>query len=65
MIAPEEVYPTGSTDIWILFDFRDGNALKSLHLQRGALQEFGDLAFIDEDHVLLIVGPGGARRVNV
>ena len=65
MIAPEVVYPTGSTEIWILFDLRDGSAVKSLHLQRGALQEFGDLEFIDEDRFLLIVRPGGARRVIV
>ncbi len=65
MIAPEGLYPTSRTDIWVHFALRDRSAVKSLHLQRGALQEFGDLAFIDEDHFLLIVRPGGARRLGV
>jgi len=60
MIAPHQVYPTGRTEIWVLFDLRNESAVKSLHLQRGALRELGDLELIDEDHAVLIAWPGGA-----
>jgi hypothetical protein len=63
MIAPEPLYPTGRTAIWILFDLRDKRAVQSLHSQREALAEFGDLEAIDENHFVLIVLPGGARRL--
>jgi hypothetical protein len=65
MVAPEELYSTSRTDIWVLFYLRDRSAVKSLHLQGGVLQEFGNLASIDEDHYfLLIARPGGARRLE-
>ena len=63
MIAPAELYPTGRINIWVLFALRDRIALKSMHLLRGCLREFGDPDFIDEDHAVLIVWPGGARRL--
>jgi hypothetical protein len=58
------LYSTGRIDIYVLFDLRDGIAVESLHLLRGALQELGDLEFIDEDHAILIAQPGGARRLE-
>ena len=61
MIAPEPLYPTSSTAIWILFDLRDERAVQSLRLQRAALGELGDLEAIDQNHMVLIVLPGGAR----
>jgi hypothetical protein len=64
MIAPEGLYPTSRTDIWVLFDLRERIAVESLHLLRGALQEFGDLEFIDQDHAVLIARPGGAERLK-
>jgi hypothetical protein len=63
MIAPEPLYPTGRTAIWVLFDLRDERAVQSLHLQRAALGELGDLEAIDQDHIVLIVLLGGARRL--
>jgi len=63
-LAPEPLYPTGETDIWVLFDLRDRLAVESLHLLRGLTQELGDLEFIDEDHAVLIARPGGARRLG-
>jgi hypothetical protein len=64
VIAPEPSYQTGRTAIWVLFDLRHESAVRSLHLQRAALQEFGDLEFIDQDHAVLIAQPGGARRLE-
>jgi hypothetical protein len=58
------LYSTGRIDIYVLFGLRDGIAVESLHLLRGALQELGDLEFIDEDHAILIAQPGGARRLE-
>jgi hypothetical protein len=63
MIAPEPLYPTSRTEIWVLFDLRDERAAQSLHLQRAALAELGDLEAIDQDHIILIMLPGGARRL--
>ena len=65
MIAPEPSYQRDRADIWVFFDLRDKSAVKSLHLRRGALQELGDLEFIDEDHTILIARPGSARRLEV
>ena len=62
-LAPEPFYPTVKTDIWVLFDLRDERAVQSLHLQRAALAELGDLEALDEDHIVLIALPGGARRL--
>jgi hypothetical protein len=62
MIAPEPLYP-GRTAIWVLFNLRDESAVRSLHSQRAALAEHGDLEAIDQDHIILIVFPGGARRL--
>jgi len=64
MIAPEPFYPTSRTAIWVLFDLRGERALQSLHLQRAALAELGDLETIDQDHIVLIARPGGARRLE-
>ena len=63
MIAPAELYPTGRTNIWVVFDLRDRIALKGMRRLRGCLREFGDLEFIDEDHAVLIAWRGGARRL--
>jgi hypothetical protein len=63
-LAPEPLYPTGRTNIWVVFDLRDRIAVESLHHFRGTLQEFGDLEFIDQDHAVLIARPGGAQRLE-
>lgn len=47
--------------VWVLFDLRDHKQAKSLHLQRAALRELGELEFIDADHAVLIAFAGGAR----
>jgi hypothetical protein len=61
--APEPEYHSAchKEAIWVLFDLQDKKAVQSLHLQRAALGEFGDLEAIDQDHIVLIVLPGGAR----
>jgi hypothetical protein len=66
MIAPEPEYHSAchKEAIWVLFDVRQRRAVESPHLLRGALQEFGDLEFIDQDHAVLIARPGGARRLE-
>lgn len=62
--APEPSYQTGKTGKWVLFDLRDESAVQSLHLQRAAVGEFGDLEEIDQDHMVLIARPGGAQRLE-
>jgi hypothetical protein len=64
MIAPESLYPTGKAGIWILFDLREERAVRSLHRLGGALAELGDFEAVDQDHMVLIVRPGGARRLE-
>jgi hypothetical protein len=59
----KQLYPASRTDIWVLFDLRDEKTVQSLHLQRAALAELGDLEAIDSDHIVLIVLPGGTRRL--
>jgi hypothetical protein len=63
--APEPEYHSACHKgaIWVFFDLRDERVVQSLHLQRAALAEFGDLVGIDQDHVVLIMLPGGARRL--
>ena len=63
-LYPTGEYPTGESGIWVLFELRERIAVESLHLLRGALQEFGDLEFIDQDHAVLVARPGGARRLE-
>lgn len=66
MLAPEPEYHSSAChkeEIWVLFDLTDERAVHSLHSQRAALAEVGDLELIDEDHAVLIVLPGGAQRL--
>jgi hypothetical protein len=60
MIAPEPLYPTGRTELWILFDVRDARACKALHDHRGAFQEEADIEAVDHNHFVLVVQPGRA-----
>jgi hypothetical protein len=65
MDAPQEVfYSTERQSIWAIFDLRDLKAAKSLHLQRAALRERGELEFIGPDYAVLIARPGGAGRLE-
>ena len=65
MIAPEPSYQqTGRGVIWVLFDLRDESTVQSLHLQRAALAELGDLEAIDQHHIVLIARPGDAQRLD-
>jgi hypothetical protein len=60
MIAPEEVYPTDRTEIWVLFDIRVARACKGLHDHRAAFQEDADIEAVDHNHFVLVVHSGRA-----
>lgn len=64
MHAPSiEFYPTGETEVWILFDVRIPGVSERLHRERAGWQEFADLCALDRDHFVLTIRPGAARRL--
>jgi hypothetical protein len=63
MIAPESLYPSTPECLIVLFDLREDGAAESLHRQRAAWQEDSDIQALSEDIFVLIVRPGGARRL--
>ena len=54
------LYPTGRTEIWVLFDVRDARACKALHDHRAAFQEDADIEAVDHNHFVLVVHPSRA-----
>jgi len=60
--APKGSYPSSDPYEAVLFDVRTPGVAKRLHRARAAWKESGDVEALDEDHFVLIVRPGGARR---
>lgn len=56
-------YPHSEECTLIVFDVRLPGAAEALHGQRAAWQEDSDLEALDKDHFVLVVRPGGARRL--
>ena len=48
----------------IVFDLRIPGAAERFHRERRAWAEAGDVEMLDEDHPVLIVQPGSARRLS-
>jgi hypothetical protein len=48
----------------VLFDLRMPGAAERFHRERLAWAEAGDVEMLDEDHPVLIVQPGCARRLS-
>ena len=47
----------------VVFDLRIPGATESFQRERRAWAEAGDVEMLDEDHPVLIVQPGSARRL--
>lgn len=64
MNAPmHKFYPTSKTEVIVLFDLRIPGVAERLHRERAAWQEHSFIEALDEHHFVLIVRPGGARRL--
>ena len=56
-------YFTKETAVIVLFDLRIPGGEERLHRERAAWQEQSTVEALDEHHFVLIVSPGGARRL--
>jgi hypothetical protein len=64
MAGSEPLYPTANSQcIAILFDVSDPDEAEALHHARAVWQGASDIEALDEDRFILIVRPGGARRL--
>ncbi len=62
MLRPRRVYASEGFYQLVIFDVRLPGVAQSLHRQRAAFGEYGDVESLDQDHFVLIVYPGSARR---
>jgi hypothetical protein len=62
MLAPRRAYRRGAVFTLVVFDLRIAGAAERFHRERWAWAEAGDVEMLDEDHPVLIVRPGSARR---
>jgi hypothetical protein len=63
MIAPRPSYQNDPECLITLFDLRQPEAVEQLHRGRAIWQEDSDIEALDEDHFILVVRPGAARRL--
>ena len=61
--APKTLYPSSSEYIIVLFDLRLPGTADRLDRERAAWQAQSDIEALDENHFVLLVRPGGARRL--
>ena len=64
MLTPHKAYRRGAEFTLIIFDLRIPCAAERFHRERWAWAEAGDVEMLDEDHPVLIVHPGSARRLS-
>jgi hypothetical protein len=64
MLTPHKDYRRGAEFTLIIFDLRIPGAAESFRRERWAWAEAGDVEMLDEDHPVLIVQPGSARRLS-
>ena len=62
--APKTLYPSSSQCIIVLFDLRLPGTANRLDRERAAWQAQCDTETLDENHVVLLARPGGARRLT-
>jgi hypothetical protein len=58
-----EFYPTREAEVAVLFDLRIPGVAERLHRERAVWQEDAEIEALDQDHFVLMVRPGGARRL--
>jgi len=64
MLTPHKAYRRGAEFTLILFDLRIPGAAERFHRERWAWAEAGEVEMLDQDHPVLIVRPGSARRLS-
>jgi len=65
MNAPqEEFYSKPETEVWIAFDCRHPGAKNRLHRERQAWGAAATVENLGYGHVVLVVRPGGARKLK-
>jgi hypothetical protein len=62
MLTPRRAYRKGGEFTLVVFDLRIAGAAERFRRERWAWAEAGDVEMLDEDHPVLIVQPGSARR---
>ena len=62
--APKPLYPNSAEYVIILFDLRLPGTADRMDCERAAWQAQCDIEALDENHFVLLVRPGGARRVT-
>ena len=65
MLTPHRAYRKGAEFTLIVFDLRIPGAAERFHRERWAWAEAGNVEMLDEDHPVLIVQPGSARRLSL
>ncbi len=64
MDAPQgEFYSKHETEVWLLFDFRVFGTGRRLRQEMYAWKSCASMERLDQHHGVLIVRPGGARRI--
>jgi len=61
--APTALYPSSSEYIVVLFDLRLPGTADRLERECAAWQAQSFIEALDENHFVLLVWPGGARRL--
>ena len=62
--APKTLYPSSSEYVLVLFNLRLPGTADRLDRERAAWQAQCDTETLDENHVVLLARPGGARRLT-
>jgi hypothetical protein len=65
MLTPHRAYRKDAEFTLIVFNLRIPGAAERFHRERRAWAEAGDVEMLDEDHPVLIVQPGSARRLSL
>lgn len=64
MLTPHKACCKGAEFTLIVFDLRIPGAAERFYRERWAWAEAGDVEMLDEDHPVLIIQPGSARRLS-
>jgi len=62
-LAPRPSYQNDPEWLITLFDLRESEVVEGLHRGRAIWQADSDIEALDEDHFVLVVRPGAARRL--
>jgi hypothetical protein len=65
MIRPSRVYPNNDSYELVIYDLRYPGTPERLRRERAAWQGQSVVEALDRNHAVLVVRPGGARRLAV